>query len=165
MITSFIIQSAEFCQACRPSLLLLGCAIVSRVKRRELADAILARSEIIGLRETVDASVTRYTTRQVLASERQILRDAGELHRRTSHGMTERVRAAADCGWSRHETLPQLETDRLPALHFHGRPDNSHAVGKVHVSSLLRRSLNKEIPIAFFRSIGVLLNALLVVVR
>jgi relaxase-like protein len=42
---------------------LLGRAIISRVERREMADTILARPEIIGLRETADAPVTRVTPR------------------------------------------------------------------------------------------------------
>ena len=71
---------------------LLGRALVSRIERSELADVILARSEIIGLRETADAPVTRYTTREVLAAEREVLKDASELHRSTTHGMTEQVR-------------------------------------------------------------------------
>lgn len=74
---------------------LLGKAIISRVERREVADAILARPEIIGLRETADAPITRYTTRAVLESENRVLRDARMLHRNTSHGIMEHWRQHA----------------------------------------------------------------------
>lgn len=71
---------------------LLAKSIISRAERKELANAILARDEVIALRETADGPVTRYTTRTVLAAERRVLRDAGTLAVDTSHGMTERVR-------------------------------------------------------------------------
>jgi Ti-type conjugative transfer relaxase TraA len=71
---------------------LLGRAIVSRVERSEMADVILARPEIIGLRETADASVTRYTTREVLVTEREVLLDARTLHKATAHGIMDHIR-------------------------------------------------------------------------
>jgi hypothetical protein len=67
-------------------------SIVSRLEVRKLADGILARDEVIGLRESAEAPVSRYTTRQVLAAEQELARDARELHGRTSHGVTEHVR-------------------------------------------------------------------------
>ena len=71
---------------------LVNKSVISRLEVRKLADRILARDEVIGLRETADAPITRYTTRQVLAAEREIKRDAAELHRSTAHGVTELVR-------------------------------------------------------------------------
>jgi AAA domain/MobA/VirD2-like, nuclease domain len=94
---------------------LLGRAIVSRTERRELANHILARDEIIGLRETADAPITRYTTRAVLAAERQVMQDAAELHRRTSYGVMDRVR---------EETI-----DRYSHLDYEQRNAFSHATG------------------------------------
>jgi hypothetical protein len=94
---------------------LLGRAIVSRIERSELADVILARPEIIGLRESADAPVTRYTTREVLAAEREVLKDADELQRSTTHGMTEQVR---------EHTL-----DRFSHLDDEQRRAFSHATG------------------------------------
>ncbi|MGC2153612.1 MAG: hypothetical protein WA618_16350, partial [Terriglobales bacterium] len=77
---------------------LLGRAMVSRVERRELTDALLARPEIIGLRETADAPVTRYTTRTVLAAEREVLQDAAALHRKMAYGMTDQIKQETlDC--------------------------------------------------------------------
>src|ERR1700730_1698972 len=67
---------------------LLGRAIVSRVERRKIADDILARQEIIPLRESADGPVTRYTTREVLRTEAELLRGARQLHGDTSQGVT-----------------------------------------------------------------------------
>lgn len=71
---------------------LLAKSIVSRTERKELADVILSREEVIPLRETVADPVGRYTTRTVLAAERDVLRDAARLAADTAHGMTEAVR-------------------------------------------------------------------------
>jgi hypothetical protein len=70
---------------------LINKSIVSRLEVRKLADGILARDDVIGLRESADAPVSRYTTRHVLAAEGEIMQAAGELHRRTAHGITDFV--------------------------------------------------------------------------
>jgi hypothetical protein len=57
----------------------LGKAIAGDENRAEFANQVLARPEIIGLRETADAPVTRYTTRAILAAERAATRDAAAL--------------------------------------------------------------------------------------
>ena len=71
---------------------LLNKSVVSRLEVRRLADGIVARDEVIGLRESVDGPVTRYTTREVLAAEWEIMQAGAALHQRTAHGMTDDVR-------------------------------------------------------------------------
>src|SRR6185437_27648 len=83
---------------------LLSKSIVSRDECKDLANQILARSEVIGLRDTADAAVTRYTTRAVLASERQVIKDAASLAGDTSHGLSDRRKAEAI---DRHPILSQ----------------------------------------------------------
>ena len=57
-------------------------------KQRALAtDELLRRDEVIGLRETVTAPVTHYTTRTVLDAERALLRDTAALAEQTRHGV------------------------------------------------------------------------------
>jgi ATP-dependent exoDNAse (exonuclease V) alpha subunit len=57
-------------------------------KQRALAtDELLRRAEVIGLRETVTAPVTHYTTRTVLDAERALLRDTAALAEQNRHGV------------------------------------------------------------------------------
>ena len=74
---------------------LLGRGIEDRTEARALAVELLAHPDIIGLRETAEAAVTRYTTREVLAAERQILQDGRALTNATGGGLSERQRTAA----------------------------------------------------------------------
>ena len=60
-----------------------------------MATELLAHPDVIGLRETADATVTRYTTREVLAAERQIMKDARALAEAPCHGLSERQKNAA----------------------------------------------------------------------
>lgn len=60
-----------------------------------LATELLAHPDVIGLRETADGAVTRYTTREVLAAERQILKDARRLSENSQSGLMDRRRYAA----------------------------------------------------------------------
>jgi Ti-type conjugative transfer relaxase TraA len=92
---------------------LLYKSIVSRAERKALADTILARPEVIGLRDRADTPVTRYTTRDVLAAERQVIKDAASLAGDTSHGLTARQKAEA--------------IDRHPALSHEQRAALDHA--------------------------------------
>ncbi len=48
---------------------------------------ILSRPDVIGLRESADAAVTRYTTRDILSAEREIQRDAHALNNVIGHGV------------------------------------------------------------------------------
>jgi Ti-type conjugative transfer relaxase TraA len=70
-------------------------AVGTREEAAALTTELLAHPDIIGLRETADAAVTRYTTRTVLADERQVLKDARSLVGQTSGGLNERQRSAA----------------------------------------------------------------------
>ena len=59
-------------------------------ERIALTNEILARPEIVPLREDEDAPVSRYTTRAVLDGEQQILTAAECMNRDKSHGITAR---------------------------------------------------------------------------
>jgi Ti-type conjugative transfer relaxase TraA len=61
--------------------------------RAAMNDAILARPEVVPLRETADGPVSRYTTRAVLKAERDVLCDAASLAKDTSFGLTDRQQA------------------------------------------------------------------------
>ena len=71
---------------------LINKSIISRLEVRTLANDILVRDDVIGLKETADGPTVRYTTRAVLAHETAILQDAQQLRHSTAHGMTEHVR-------------------------------------------------------------------------
>ena len=72
--------------------------------------ALLVRHEVIGLRDSADGPVTRYTTRTVLAAEMAILSDARALATTNRHGLTDRVRRKT------LEQFPQLDTEQRAAL-------------------------------------------------
>jgi Ti-type conjugative transfer relaxase TraA len=67
----------------------------TRAEAANMATELLAHPDVIGLREKADAAVTRYTTRAVLADERQVLKDARSLAGRPGSALTERQRNAA----------------------------------------------------------------------
>ena len=62
-------------------------------ERIAFTNEILARPDIVPLREDADAPVSRYTTRAVLDGEQQILTAAERMNRDKSHGITARGRA------------------------------------------------------------------------
>jgi len=57
-------------------------------ERAKFRTDILGQANVIGLRETADAPVTRYTTREVLATEMAVQRNAGQLAKDERHGLT-----------------------------------------------------------------------------
>lgn len=65
----------------------LGQAIAGDENRAAFADHILARHQVVGLRETAEAPVTRYTTREVLAAEWALTKDAAGLAAATGHSV------------------------------------------------------------------------------
>ena len=67
----------------------LSYGTLSKEERAEFRNQILAHENVVGLRETADSPVTRYTTRDVLASERALMRDARKLAGDHSHGLNE----------------------------------------------------------------------------
>ena len=73
----------------------LAGGVDDRAEANALASELLAHPDIIGLRETAAAPVTRYTTREVLAAERQVLKDARVLVKATGSGLSERQRNMA----------------------------------------------------------------------
>ncbi len=65
----------------------LSYGTLSKEERAEFRNQILAQKNVVGLRETADSPVTRYTTRDVLASERALMRDARDMAGDRSHGL------------------------------------------------------------------------------
>lgn len=74
---------------------MLSRVVEDRAEAGSLATELLAHPDVIGLRESATASVSRYTTREVLAAERQVLKDARAMVERGSRGLTERQQNAA----------------------------------------------------------------------
>lgn len=66
----------------------LAKVIVDPKERAALNDQILALPEVVGLKETEVAHVSRYTTRTVLAGEAKVMTDAAALAKRTGFGLT-----------------------------------------------------------------------------
>jgi Ti-type conjugative transfer relaxase TraA len=72
----------------------LGRVVTDRKEAKALATELLAHPDIVGLRETADAPVTRYTTRQVIAAERQVLQTARTLSSQAGLGLSQQERNA-----------------------------------------------------------------------
>ncbi len=60
-----------------------------RAEAAALANHLLARANVVGLRETTAGQVTRYTTREVLADERRIMTRASALAEAKTGGLNE----------------------------------------------------------------------------
>jgi Ti-type conjugative transfer relaxase TraA len=56
--------------------------------RAALTDQVLALPDVVGLKESADAPVSRYTTRTVLAEEAQVIQDAAALAGQSRFGIT-----------------------------------------------------------------------------
>ena len=78
--------------------------------RASLTDRILALPEVVGLRETETAPVSRYTTRTVLADEARVMRDASALVGDTRHGLS------AAQGEAALDRYPQVTAERRAAF-------------------------------------------------
>jgi hypothetical protein len=69
---------------------------LSKEERAGFRAEILAAKNVVGLRETAESPVTRYTTREVLAAEKGLLRDSQKLADDYSHGLSDgRIAATA----------------------------------------------------------------------
>lgn len=74
----------------------LSLGTMTKDERAEFRGEILADKNVIGLRETPDGDVTRYTSRKVLAAEMGLLRSAQKLADDRTHGLSEtRIEATA----------------------------------------------------------------------
>jgi len=71
----------------------LSKVITDAKERAEMNDAVLARPEVVALREQEGGPVSRYTTRAVLAAERDVLADTAAMVADTGHGLTSRQQA------------------------------------------------------------------------
>jgi Ti-type conjugative transfer relaxase TraA len=88
----------------------LAKVIVDPRERAALTDRILTLPNVIGLKETETAPVSRYTTRAVLAAEARVMGDATVMAGGTRHGLPGAARAAAV---DRH---PQVTGERRAAF-------------------------------------------------
>jgi Ti-type conjugative transfer relaxase TraA len=79
-------------------------------ERAALTNQILALPDVVGLRETETAPVSRYTTRAVIRDENRIVEDTAALAGRTRHGLTA---AQAEAALDRH---PQVTGERRKAF-------------------------------------------------
>jgi Ti-type conjugative transfer relaxase TraA len=95
--------------------------IVDPKERAALNDQILALPAVVGLKETEDAPVSRYTTRTVLAGETKVIADADALAKRTGYGLST---AQGDAVLARH---PHLKDDQRAAVR-HGIGASGFAV-------------------------------------
>lgn len=86
----------------------LGRGVDDRAEAVALATELLAHPDVVGLRETAEAAVTRYTTREVLACERQVLKDGRALGEGGQGGLSDRQRNAALTG---HRQLDEEQRD------------------------------------------------------
>jgi hypothetical protein len=69
---------------------------LNEAERKAFHGEILANKNCIGLRETAESEVSRYTTREVLAAEMALLRNSQKLAGDYSHGLSEgRIAATA----------------------------------------------------------------------
>ena len=73
----------------------LAKVIVDPAQRASFTNRILALPEVVGLKETETAPVSRYTTRAVLAAEARVMRDAAALAGKSRHGLPGAEREAA----------------------------------------------------------------------
>ncbi len=73
----------------------LAKVIVDPAQRASFTDRILALPDVVGLKETETAPVSRYTTRAVIAAEARVMRDASALAGESRHGLTGAEREAA----------------------------------------------------------------------
>lgn len=87
------------------------------VERADMTGRILALPDVVGLRETPDAPVSRYTTRSVLADEKRVLENAEALVADTRHGLHESRLAA---GLAHH---PQLNAEQRRAVRHGVSPE------------------------------------------
>jgi Ti-type conjugative transfer relaxase TraA len=71
-------------------------------QRAALTDRILALPEVVGLKETETAPVSRYTTGAVLADEARVMCDAAAMAGATRHGLTA---AACQAALDRHKQV------------------------------------------------------------
>ncbi|OYV24713.1 MAG: hypothetical protein B7W99_00875 [Rhodospirillales bacterium 20-58-10] len=101
---------------------LLWDSVANNAERSEVVTAILARDDVIGLRETASGSVTRYTTRAVLAAEMRVMQAARLLDRTSRYGLTD---------WQKAEAL-----DRHSHLDGEQRAAFDHATGAAALSLL-----------------------------
>ena len=88
----------------------LAKVIADPQQRASLSNRILALPEVVGLKETETAAVSRYTTRAVLADEARVMRDAAAMAGDTRHGLTA---AEGEAALDRH---PQVTGERRDAF-------------------------------------------------
>ncbi|WP_309770772.1 AAA family ATPase [Agrobacterium larrymoorei] len=112
--------------------------IVDREKRAELVEIVVGHTDVVGLRETADAPVTRYTTFAVLTEEQQLLDNADALSSASHHRLGIDRRAAL---LQKHDLLN--EEQRRAVAHLTDREGfavlkGEAGTGKTKVLSVVR---------------------------
>jgi ATP-dependent exoDNAse (exonuclease V) alpha subunit len=116
---------------------------LSKEGRSEFRAEILADKNVIGLRETADSPVTRYTTREVLAAEIGLLRAAHGLADTHRAGLTETRLDKITADFT-------LKPEQAEALHHLTRSENfamlwgEAGTGKSHTLNATRTAYEQE---------------------
>ena len=116
---------------------------LDRKERAEFKAEIFAHENVIGLREQIDGPVTRYTTREVLAAEMALQRNASILAAHDYHGLSkERIEATASA-----HTLKPEQADAL--AHLAGAKGfailwGEAGTGKSHTMNAVRAAYEAE---------------------
>lgn len=121
----------------------LGYAGLDRKERVAFRADMLAQQNIVPLRETAQGPVTRYTTREVLAAEMALQRDALILAERGRHGIDESRIAATSAA----HTLKPEQADALRHLtgaHGFSMLLGEAGTGKSHTLNAVRAAYEAE---------------------
>jgi len=116
---------------------------LDRKERAEFKAEIFAHENVIGLREQIDGPITRYTTREVLAAEMALQRNASILAAHDYHGLSkERIEALASA-----HTLKPEQADAL--AHLAGAKGfailwGEAGTGKSHTMNAVRAAYEAE---------------------
>jgi ATP-dependent exoDNAse (exonuclease V) alpha subunit len=117
--------------------------VLTKDEREKFRSEILADKNVIGLKDTPDAKVTRYTTRDVLASEMSLLRTAQTLADDRSHGLSEtRVEQTAAAFTLKPEQAQALA--QLTSAEAFGVLWGEAGTGKSHVLKAVRTAYEAE---------------------
>jgi hypothetical protein len=117
--------------------------VLTKDEREKFRSEILADKNVIGLKDTPDAKVTRYTTRDVLASEMALLRTAQKLADDRGHGLSEtRVDQTAAAFTLKPEQAQALA--HLTSAEAFGVLWGEAGTGKSHTLKAVRTAYEEE---------------------
>lgn len=121
----------------------LSYAILDKKERAAFFREVLAENTVIGLREAAEAPVTRYTTREVLAAEMAVQRNAAHLAEDHTHGLDARRAEKV----AKQFTLKPEQADAL--VHLTGAEGfamlwGQAGTGKTHTLNAVRSAYEAE---------------------